>query len=175
MLTGVPSFTGKRDALIADHAANDGRTSIGERVLVLAPTGRDGELISEMLDAEGTALHGVRARWTNWPVAVEEGAAMALFAEEALIGVSLERLIDALERQPSWSDFPLLFLTSAGQEASATSTRLLRAVRRERQHHAAGTPGASADAAQQHPLGAAGAAAAVSRSRDYLEERSTQR
>ena len=41
-------------------------------------------------------------------------------------GCRSRRLIAALERQPSWSDFPLLFLTSAGEEASATSTRLLQ-------------------------------------------------
>jgi signal transduction histidine kinase/CheY-like chemotaxis protein len=95
-----------------------------ERVLVLAPTGRDGQLISEMLKRDGLLCTTCRTV-DELAVAVQEGAGLALFAEEALLGVSLETLIAALDRQPSWSDFPLLFLTSAGEEASFTSTRLL--------------------------------------------------
>ena len=97
---------------------------ITERVLILAPTGRDSALIAEMLKREGTPCgecKGVK----ELAEGIEAGAAAAVVTEEALVGVSLGRLIDVLSRQPSWSDFPLLFLTSGGQEASQMSTRLL--------------------------------------------------
>jgi signal transduction histidine kinase/CheY-like chemotaxis protein len=97
---------------------------IRERVLVLAPTGRDGELVSKMLSRDGIRCkecHSVEELASD----VEEGAGLALFAEEALLGVSIEKLLDTLARQPSWSDFPMLFLTSGSQEASSTSAKLL--------------------------------------------------
>src|SRR4051812_9943883 len=97
-----------------------------ERVLVLAPTGRDSQLISQMLQRDGRSCSTCRTL-DELAAAVEEGGAgLALFAEEALLGVSLEALVAALNRQPSWSDFPLLFLTSAGEGASVASTRLLQ-------------------------------------------------
>src|SRR5580658_8237083 len=95
-----------------------------ERVLVLAPTGRDAALISEMLEREGAPCAAC-ATVEELAAQVQQGAGMALFAEEALVGVSMQALIGALERQPSWSDFPLLFLTTTGQETSDTTTRLL--------------------------------------------------
>jgi signal transduction histidine kinase/CheY-like chemotaxis protein len=95
-----------------------------ERVLLLTPTGRDAELIAGLLTREETPCRACRTV-EELAASVEEGAAMALIAEEALIGVSLGALLDVLTHQPSWSDFPILFLTSAGQETSATSMRLL--------------------------------------------------
>jgi signal transduction histidine kinase/ActR/RegA family two-component response regulator len=94
------------------------------RVLILTPTGRDGELIADMLHREDIASLQCRTV-DGLASAIEEGAATALVAEEALAGVSLASLLDALARQPSWSDLPLLFLTSAGEATSMTFTRLL--------------------------------------------------
>jgi signal transduction histidine kinase/CheY-like chemotaxis protein len=94
------------------------------RVLILTPTGRDGELIAEMLRREDIASFRCRTV-DGLASAIEEGAATALVAEEALAGVSLASLLDTLVRQPSWSDFPLLFLTCAGEAASMTFTRVL--------------------------------------------------
>jgi signal transduction histidine kinase/CheY-like chemotaxis protein len=98
--------------------------SIEDRVLILAPTGRDGELITDVLAREGAPCSQC-GTVDELAGALEEGAATALVAEEALLGVSLGKLLDVLGRQPSWSDFPVVFLTSAGQEESVTSTRLL--------------------------------------------------
>jgi two-component system, chemotaxis family, CheB/CheR fusion protein len=97
---------------------------LADRVLILTPTGRDGELIAGMLQKDATACAQCRSV-EELAAAVEEGAAAALVAEEALIGIPLGSLLEVLGRQPSWSDIPLLFLTSSGNEASATSTRLL--------------------------------------------------
>ncbi len=95
-----------------------------DRVLVLAPTGRDAALIARVLGKEKLVCHGCG---TVGEMALElaSGAGMAVFAEEALVGVSLQPLLAALSQQEPWSDFPLVFLTSAGSEASETSVRLL--------------------------------------------------
>jgi signal transduction histidine kinase len=97
---------------------------IEDRVLVLAPTGRDAALIGEMLEKDGLACAAC-ANVEDLAAKVEEGAGMALFAEEALMGVPMQTLIAALARQPSWSDFPLLFLTTASQESTSATERLL--------------------------------------------------
>src|ERR1700722_8020389 len=97
---------------------------IEERVLVLAPTGRDAPLIGEMLEKEGAPCTAC-ANVEDLAAKVQEGAGMALFAEEALIGVHVQALIATLARQPSWSDFPLLFLTTTSQESTDATTRLL--------------------------------------------------
>jgi signal transduction histidine kinase len=97
---------------------------IEERVLVLAPTGRDAELLRAMLEREGVpcaTCSGVEELADK----VEEGAGMALFAEEALAGVPLQKLVTTLSRQPSWSDFPWLFLSTTGREPSEVGTKLL--------------------------------------------------
>jgi hypothetical protein len=97
----------------------------GETVLVLAPTGRDSALIREMLRRETIPCRvcaGVEALAER----VGESAGLALLAEEALIGVSLAPLLRALEKQPAWSDFPLLFLTTTGSRPTETSMHLLR-------------------------------------------------
>lgn len=91
---------------------------------MLAPTGRDAELLSAMLEREGVpcaTCSGVEELAER----VEEGAGMALFAEEALAGVPLQKLITTISRQPSWSDFPWLFLSTTGREPSEVGTRLL--------------------------------------------------
>jgi hypothetical protein len=95
-----------------------------ERVLVLAPTGRDSALVSGNLEREGAPCAAC-ANVEDLAAKMEQGARMALFAEEALVGVSMQTRIRALERQPSWSDFPLLFLTTNGRESSDTTTRML--------------------------------------------------
>src|SRR3569832_610641 len=97
---------------------------LADRVLILTPTGRDGDLVAGMLAKDATPCTQCRSV-EELATRVEEGAAAALVAEEALLGVSLGRLLEVLAGQPSWSDFSLLFLSLSGLEASVTSTRLL--------------------------------------------------
>ena len=86
------------------------------RVLLLAPRGRDAAVIAELL-----AKVGVSA--TTCPdlvslgAAVEESAAAAVVAEEALWGESLDGLGRWLADQPPWSDFPFIVLGAAGVKA----------------------------------------------------------
>jgi signal transduction histidine kinase len=91
---------------------------VAEPVLILTPTGRDAALAAACLHAAGIqtrVCHGVEEF-----CAALAGAAAGLIAEEALPPQALDRLISALQRQPVWSDMPLMLLTS-----SVTTTEAL--------------------------------------------------
>jgi signal transduction histidine kinase/ActR/RegA family two-component response regulator len=82
-----------------------------ERVLVLAPRGRDAQVISQVLMNAGlvcTVCDNHKALLQD----LEAGAGTALIAEEALLEVDLMPLADWLSRQASWSDFPFVLLTA---------------------------------------------------------------
>jgi signal transduction histidine kinase/CheY-like chemotaxis protein len=111
-------------AVAEPHGKPDERPNSDERILVLAPTGRDAALISEMLGKEHLSCAACQTV-ESLAIVFEAGAGMAILAEEALLGVSVKRLITALQNQPAWSDFPLLFLTTTGAEASGASKLLL--------------------------------------------------
>ena len=87
------------------------------RVLVLAPAGRDAELIAEALRVSGAATEIVE---TAEALAAEiaAGAGALLVAEEALTAGGAGRLNEALAQEPAWSDLPILLLTS-GERAQA--------------------------------------------------------
>ncbi len=94
------------------------------RVLVLAPTGKDGQLIGQMLSRKSFRCQAC----SNIAELSEEfraGAGIGVLAEEGLTGVSLEPLLSALKAQPPWSDFPLILLTQKSAEESDTVQRLL--------------------------------------------------
>lgn len=80
-------------------------------VLVLAPTGRDAELACEIL-----AQHGVSCSHCDsvdqLVMGIEEGAGAALVTEEALDPEAIERLTEVLDKQPKWSEFPIMIFTS---------------------------------------------------------------
>ena len=78
-------------------------TSRENRVLVFALFGGDAQLTRDILASAEIETHvcpDVEALTT----ALAEGAAAVLVAEEALVPPVTERLVQALEQQPSWSD-----------------------------------------------------------------------
>ena len=82
-----------------------------ERVLVLAPRGRDAALTRDLLARDGLTAY-VCDHVESLCAAIEEGAGIALVAEEALDRNSLARLAHVLDAQPPWSDFPLLVFSA---------------------------------------------------------------
>jgi signal transduction histidine kinase/ActR/RegA family two-component response regulator len=81
------------------------------RILVLAPTGRDGPLAVQALARAGLtaeACRDVRELCDG----IAAGAAAALIAEEALSSDALACLGAAIQAQPTWSDMPLLVFSS---------------------------------------------------------------
>jgi len=94
----------------------------GERVLILAPIGRDAALASAML-REGGFDTVVCETMENLCGLVLEEAGVLLVAEEALKPDALRLLVDTLDHQPPWSDIPLIVL--AGGEFTTSSVRPL--------------------------------------------------
>jgi PAS domain S-box-containing protein len=91
-------------------------------VLVLAPTGRDASLLRGLLERIGIQARSIEAEQVV-PLLEEQRGGLLLIAEEALSPALIANLSAAMERQPSWADFPLIVLTSHGSE-TAQSRRL---------------------------------------------------
>src|SRR6478752_1475057 len=96
-----------------------------DRVLILAPRGRDAPVIGQVLSQAGTE-HRVCADVEDLRAAIEEGAGAALVTEEALSSVDVAPLMGTLERQPPWSDFPFIVLATkrSGPRPVPASDRL---------------------------------------------------
>jgi len=92
-------------------------TDTRERVLVLAPRGRDAELIATMLDRFGYAA--VPCVSVSELAAELDAAACAVLTQEALDSGLQAHLARVLGQQPAWSDFPLIMLVNA-QAAEAS-------------------------------------------------------
>jgi signal transduction histidine kinase/CheY-like chemotaxis protein len=88
-----------------------------ERVLLLAPTGRDAHMIARVLGEAGVSAEAC-GDIHDFCRQMSEGAGAAFITEEALDAAALQCLVVALGEQPPWSDFPLVVLTSGGGDAS---------------------------------------------------------
>jgi signal transduction histidine kinase/ActR/RegA family two-component response regulator len=95
-----------------------------ERVLLLAPTGRDAHMIGKVLGEAGVATEACEDI-NEFCRKMSEGAGAAFITEEALTTTAVRCLVEALAEQPPWSDFPLVLLTSGGEHAP-TSLRVLK-------------------------------------------------
>ena len=85
-------------------------TGAWHRILVLAPIGRDAELIRSVL--RDASIESVRcADGLELCHLLGEGAGGAVIAEEALDADLMNRLGRTLADQPPWSDMPVLILT----------------------------------------------------------------
>jgi signal transduction histidine kinase/ActR/RegA family two-component response regulator len=87
-----------------------------ERVLLLAPTGRDAQMISKVLGEAGVETEAC-GDIDDFCRKMSAGAGAAFITEEALTPTALKCLLEALGAQPPWSDFPLVLLTSSGANA----------------------------------------------------------
>ena len=87
-----------------------------ERVLVLAPGGRDAFVAGRVLDEAGIATHSCRSL-ADCLAALGEGAGMVLVADEALQTADLRGIAAWVAAQPSWSDLPFVVLTRQGASA----------------------------------------------------------
>src|ERR1041385_5897564 len=97
-------------------------TTLGQRVYVLAPIGRDAELSCLMLRSEGIDAVACESVEVLCRAITDEAGAL-LIAEEALGPSALRMLVDCLDRQPPWSDLAVIVL--AGDHFTASSERPL--------------------------------------------------
>ena len=96
------------------------------RLLLMAPTTRDGEITRELLTGAGIDTLICRDLYTLVRE-LDDGASAVLIAEEHLSGALKAPLADWLSRQPPWSDLPVLILTRPGADSpeSAEAWRTL--------------------------------------------------
>ncbi|HZH90678.1 MAG TPA: ATP-binding protein [Pyrinomonadaceae bacterium] len=92
--------------------SNDSDTT-DERVLLLAPTGRDALMVATVLGEAGVTAEAC-SDIDDFCRKFSDGAGAAFITEEALNATALECLVEAVGKQPPWSDFPLVVLTSGG-------------------------------------------------------------
>ena len=83
----------------------------GERILVLAPTGRDGSTACALLEQAGLSC-GLCSSLDDLLRELERGAGVAVIAEEAFVRAETAPLFGWVSNQPPWSDFPFIMLTA---------------------------------------------------------------
>ena len=86
-------------------------------IWILAPEGRDAPVLRALLAEAGIAAEPDPAG-EQLMRAIEKGeGAGAILTDEALTRVGLAELRAALDRQPTWSDFPFVILVRRGEHA----------------------------------------------------------
>ena len=91
-----------------------------ERVLILAPRGRDAAVIQQVLERSGMRVE-VCADLAQVRQCIEGDIGALLVTEEALTGADLELVLEWIEAQPPWSDVPVIVL--ATRQAGRRSER----------------------------------------------------
>jgi signal transduction histidine kinase/ActR/RegA family two-component response regulator len=87
--------------------------SVSERILILAPQGRDAHVAARILRESGM----VAEICTSLPELLFElglGAAVGVLTEDAIRNADLRELVGWIGAQPTWSDFPIILLTERG-------------------------------------------------------------
>ncbi len=95
-----------------------------DRVLIMAPVGRDAQGMAELLVGHGfeAQICGSLAECAEH---IQSRAAALILTEEALELGSLSHLFEALAAQPSWSELPLIILTAGGESRLARVLELV--------------------------------------------------
>ncbi|MDQ3129309.1 MAG: ATP-binding protein [Acidobacteriota bacterium] len=87
-----------------------------DRVLVLMPTGRDAALVCSTLEAADIFAQ-VCTNLSELKESFFSGAGAVLIAEEALTDAVLEHFTESFNRQPVWSDVPVVIFANSGQNS----------------------------------------------------------
>jgi two-component sensor histidine kinase len=94
-----------------------------ERILILAPHGRDAEVASVLLTEAGRRTL-ICSDLTELCAQLQRGAALALITEEAVAENDLSSLSRWVTAQPAWSDMPFVLLTSHEDNPSRVNLAL---------------------------------------------------
>ena len=100
------------------------KNSSEERVFIIAPLGQDAHVMSELLSRHGFETQ-ICDSLKECSAQLKFGAGAFVITEEALELGSSAEFLEALGAQPTWSEIPLIILTSGGEFRSA---RLLELV-----------------------------------------------
>jgi signal transduction histidine kinase len=88
----------------------------GRRVIVVAPTTRDGEVTSQLLAEAGlntVVCHNLASACDELRI----GSDALLLTADALLSGDIDTLLSFLNDQPSWSDLPIVLLLQEGQSS----------------------------------------------------------
>ena len=84
------------------------------RTVIFTPIGKDGRLIAGLLERSSMLCH-VADSFAELCRHIGDGAGAAIISEEAFKGESIAPLLEILQHQPPWSDFPVILLTVSGR------------------------------------------------------------
>src|SRR5690348_5330968 len=110
-----------------------------ERFLIVAPAGRDAEVIHELL-ASAKIDAVIDGSGELLLAALQDGlAAGAVVTDGALVRIEHAQLIKAIASQPPWSDFPFVLLVRRGdtRQGSKSVEAVMNATILERPLHPA--------------------------------------
>jgi DNA-binding NtrC family response regulator len=95
-----------------------------ERVLILAPQGRDASVAADIL-REGGLVAEICNDLRNLTEEIIAGAGLAVLTNDVIRDVDIRGLVAWLQSQPAWSDFPFILLTErgAGLERNPAASR----------------------------------------------------
>ncbi|TXN47537.1 ATP-binding protein [Methylobacterium sp. WL7] len=101
--------------------------SHGERVLILAPRGRDAIVMAQLL-AKSNVLSTVCGDGAEWLDGLRTPVATSIVTEEALLDVDPTALNAWVSSQPPWSDFPFIMLATrqAGRRTATAAAMIER-------------------------------------------------
>ncbi len=114
----------RREIALRNESALSRDPALGSdlRILILAPIGKDAQLISALLD-RSRIPNEVCASPLALAQAISSGAGAALIAECALFPQVVADIAEVLRNQPGWSDFPLMLLTVHGEVTEQSQRR----------------------------------------------------
>ena len=87
--------------------------SVSERVLILAPLGRDSTIAGSILREARLPVH-ICDDLQRLLDELESGVGLAVIAEEALQNASYPILVRWIDHQPPWSDLPIVLIAHRG-------------------------------------------------------------
>lgn len=96
---------------------------LDHRLLILAPVGNDAAVTARLLRPH-ELLPLPCARMDELVNEIDRGCAGLILAEEALGERSIQKLAEKLNAQPSWSDIPVLVITSRGEPHEGAQRKL---------------------------------------------------
>ncbi len=103
--------------------ADEVARSYSERVIVLAPTARDGAVTRKLL-SESRVEVVIAQGWTQAQDLVRDGAGALMITDMSLADPGFGGLLALLEHQPPWSNLPVLALCRHGHKAPPRELQL---------------------------------------------------
>jgi PAS domain S-box-containing protein len=98
--------------------------ALQERIIILAPVGRDGELLAEFAHRRGYMTH-LAQEGDDLEAVMSQGAGAVVVTEEALQGTQAAYLGNLVAEQPEWSDLQFIVISSPVNAAERQS-RIVR-------------------------------------------------